>query len=164
MGKPPRERSSRSKNERSPQKSSARTSKNNERPTDDKRAAKKEKLVRKSAAVVAKDPTPPAIPTSLHAAPTSQQRQQLKGSGHALQPTVMVGKDGVSEALLVAVHLALVAHELIKVKLPQIEKSERETMSLAIASGAKGHIVQQLGRVLLLYRRHPEKPRLLLRK
>lgn len=95
---------------------------------------------------------------------SSKQVQHLRGLAHSLDPVVQVGKDGVTEAFTRQVDEAIVRHELIKVRLPQIDKAERKVMAAELAAAVPAHLVAGLGRIVILYRRHPEKPRVVLPK
>ena len=91
---------------------------------------------------------------------TSRQRQHLKKLAHHLNPVVHVGKDGISDSLRRQIDVALDRHELIKVKLTDSAPIDRDaaTEQLPVAVGA--FLVQNIGRVFILYRPHPEKPRI----
>lgn len=89
---------------------------------------------------------------------TGKQAQHLRGLAHSLSPVVHVGKEGVTDALVAAVDAAIDTHELIKVKLPQLDKTERRAMTQALATAAGCHVAGELGRIAILYRRHREKP------
>ncbi len=92
--------------------------------------------------------------------PSSPLRRSLRAAGHHLSPVVQVGKEGVTEAVLAQVDQALFDHELIKVKSGTETPEDRFATAEAIAAGAEGsQLAQILGRTLLLYRRHPDKPR-----
>jgi RNA-binding protein len=92
--------------------------------------------------------------------PSSPLRRTLRATGHHLAPVVQVGKEGVTEAVLRQVDRALLDHELIKVKVGTETPEDRFLTAEALLGGAEGsHLAQILGRTMLLYRRHPEKPR-----
>lgn len=93
---------------------------------------------------------------------SGKQTRHLRALAHHLEPVVHVGKEGASETVIAAVSQALTDHELIKVRLPQIEKAERHDLASNLASGAPAHLVGELGRIAVLYRRHPSKPKLVL--
>ena len=86
--------------------------------------------------------------------------RHLRALGHHLDPVVQVGKDGVTDAVGRAAGQALHDHELIKVKLPQLEKHERQEMAQHLKRALSAQIVDEVGRVLVLYRRHPDKPKI----
>ncbi|MGE0787319.1 MAG: ribosome assembly RNA-binding protein YhbY [Sandaracinaceae bacterium] len=87
-------------------------------------------------------------------------RRHLRALAHHLDPVVHVGKNGVNEAVSRATQAALLDHELVKVRLPQGEREERRALADALAGATGAAEVQLLGRVLLLYRRHPQKPKI----
>lgn len=71
---------------------------------------------------------------------------------------MQVGKEGVSEAVVAATDQALVDHELVKVRLPQIDRDERADMAGQLERETGAIIAGTMGRVVLLYRRHPQRP------
>lgn len=91
---------------------------------------------------------------------TGAQRRHLKGLAHHLAPVVQVGKAGVSTEVTDATDIALHDHELIKVRLPQVERAERRAMADALRDATGASEVGVVGRVLVLYRRHPEEPKI----
>ena len=84
---------------------------------------------------------------------TGKQRQHLRALAHHLEPVVHVGHDGVTPAVLVQVDEALVAHELIKIRVSADAPSSREESADAIATGARAEIAQIIGRIVVLWRR-----------
>jgi RNA-binding protein len=102
----------------------------------------------------------PKTPKKRSLMPSSPLRRQLRGAGHHLSPVVQVGKEGVTEAVLRQLDRALLDHELVKVKVGSETPDDRFATAEALVAGAEGaHLAQILGRTLLVYRRHPEKPR-----
>ncbi len=71
----------------------------------------------------------------------------------------MVGKEGVSDAVVRAAWQALEDHELIKIKLPQTEKTERQDMAAHLKRALAAHLIGEVGRIVILYRRHPVRPK-----
>ena len=88
---------------------------------------------------------------------TGKQRRHLRALGHHLSPTVLIGKDGVSEGLVGATKAALLQHELIKVRLAEAG-DEREDVARRLAEASGAALVGVMGRTVLLYKRHPEEP------
>jgi RNA-binding protein len=86
---------------------------------------------------------------------TTRQRCHLRGLGHHLEPVVLVGKDGVSDALCEAIREALFRHELIKLRLAETVEGDRHELAAELANRCRAALVQVLGRTLLLYRRRP---------
>jgi len=91
--------------------------------------------------------------------PSTPLRRQLRGVGHALDAVVQVGKQGASEAVIKQVGQALVDHELIKVKVGTECPASRFELAEALGAEPSVNVVQILGRTLLLYKRHPKKPK-----
>lgn len=90
---------------------------------------------------------------------TGKQRRYLRGLGHKLKSVVQIGKQGVTDAVLVQVEANLLAHELIKIKVLE-GGAERDACADAVCRATGAVVAQGLGRTLLLYRPHPEQPRL----
>lgn len=96
----------------------------------------------------------PAVPLQ------GKQIRYLKSLAHHLEPVVTVGKEGTSDAVVAATREALLTHELIKVRLPQAEKEERTAMADQLSAALDAHLVGTIGRIALLYRRHPSEPQI----
>lgn len=105
-------------------------------------------------------PDADSAPTELPAPPslTGAQRQKLRGRAHGLEPVVLVGHSGVTDAVLEAVDEALLAHELIKVRLHQPEDKRADAATLAERSRAV--LCGLIGHTVILYRPHPTQPRI----
>lgn len=89
---------------------------------------------------------------------TGRQRKHLRGLAHGLEPLVHVGSSGVTDAVLRAVDGALLAHELIKVRLQAPDDKRADAAALAAGTGAA--LCGLIGHVVILYRPHPEKPKI----
>ncbi|MGR5293873.1 ribosome assembly RNA-binding protein YhbY [Vibrio mediterranei] len=88
---------------------------------------------------------------------STKQKQHLKGLAHVLKPVVLLGANGLTEAVLAEVEIALDHHELIKVK---VASEDRETKLLiidAIVRETKAEKVQVIGKTLVLYRQSEQK-------
>lgn len=95
---------------------------------------------------------------------TGAQARYLRGLGHHLDPIVQIGKEGITEGLIKALKEALLAHELVKVRLLQEAPLDRKEAGPELAKAAVCSLAQVLGRTLLLYKRHPNKPKIVLPK
>jgi RNA-binding protein len=89
---------------------------------------------------------------------SAKQRRYLSSLGHHLEPVVQVGKDGLSEGLILAIGQALHDHELIKVRLGKNVLEDRKDVAKELAKESGASLVKQVGNVVLLYMKHPEKP------
>lgn len=91
---------------------------------------------------------------------SGSHRRRLRALAHHLEPLVQVGKEGVSPAVIRATDQALTDHELVKVRLPQVDKAARTAMAEALSQGTRSTLAGVTGRVAILYRRHPDKPQI----
>lgn len=89
---------------------------------------------------------------------TGKQKRHLRGLGHGLKPIVSVGKQGLTKTVIEQVDACLTVHELIKVKLLEGGPAARGEAAQQITQRTGSALAQSLGRTLLLYRPHPEKP------
>lgn len=101
----------------------------------------------------------PTSPKKRSLMPSGPLRKKLRAAGHHLPPVVQVGKEGVTEPLLRALADALRQHELVKVRVGTESPEDRFEAAERLSSGAAAQVAQILGRTVLVYRRHPEKPR-----
>jgi RNA-binding protein len=91
---------------------------------------------------------------------SGKQQRHLRALAHGLDPIVIVGKEGASEGVLTATDQALVDHELVKVRLPDVERDERAQIAQQIAEGTQAALAGTIGRIAILYRRHPSEPKI----
>ena len=83
---------------------------------------------------------------------TPAQRQYLKGLAHSRQPVVMIGNQGLTAAVLKEIERGLDAHELIKIKAASDEPDTRRAWMEEICAATGAAPVQQIGKVLVIYR------------
>ncbi len=88
-----------------------------------------------------------------------KQKKFLRSLGHHLTPRVIVGKEGISENLIQSCNESLGAHELIKVKLGQNCPVEKKEAAIENAARTKSHLIQLIGKTVLLYKQNPDIPR-----
>jgi RNA-binding protein len=83
---------------------------------------------------------------------TPAQRQHLKGLAHSRQPVVMIGNQGLSASVLKEIERSLEAHELIKIKAASDELDTRRAWMEEICTATGAAPVQQIGKILVIYR------------
>ena len=93
---------------------------------------------------------PPASPLS------AAERRALRARAHSLHPVVIVGSKGLTESALKEVEIALKSHELIKVKLASDDREERTSQYAALSETLAAAPVQQIGKIVVLYRKNLE--------
>ena len=91
---------------------------------------------------------------------TGKQRRHLRALGHDLDPVVQLGKLGLTEAVTAAIDAALAQHELVKVRLGTECPDDRHDVAERFGPALGAEVAQVLGRTILLYRRHPEEPKI----
>lgn len=91
---------------------------------------------------------------------TGAAARSLRALAHKLKPVVHVGKQGVTDELVDQVAAALLAHELIKVKVLSESPANRHDAGTEIAERTRSELAQVLGGVLILYKPHPKKPKI----
>lgn len=90
---------------------------------------------------------------------TSKQRAHLRALAHHLKPIVHIGADGLTDATLTSILEAFNTRELMKVKvLESAPEKARDTGDAIVARLEGVHLAQTIGRTVVLYRRHPDKP------
>jgi RNA-binding protein len=96
---------------------------------------------------------------SLYMALNAKQRKHLKALAHHRKPVVHVGNAGVTAPVLKEITQALDVHELLKIRLPGVEREERHLLLERVCEATGAEAVQEIGRVAVIYRR-AKKPRL----
>ena len=83
------------------------------------------------------------------------ERQELKGRAHKLDPVVIVGGDGLTEAVIAEIDRSLKSHELIKVRV-NADRRGRDALFKEICAKTGAQPVQHIGKVLVLFKENPE--------
>ncbi|MBK9133984.1 MAG: YhbY family RNA-binding protein [Betaproteobacteria bacterium] len=90
---------------------------------------------------------------------SAAERREHRAAAHHLEPVVLIGAEGLSEAVVKAVDAELAAHGLIKVRAASPGREEREVMLATLAERLNAAPVQHIGRLLVLWRPVPPKER-----
>lgn len=93
---------------------------------------------------------------------TGKQRRHLRALGQQLTPTVHVGADGVTDAVVRHADTELATHELIKVRISENAPEDRHDIAEALAERTHAQLAQVLGRTALLYRARGDEPAIVL--
>lgn len=80
------------------------------------------------------------------------RKKQLRNIGHQLTPVVTVAERGITEGVASELERALNDHELIKIKLAINEPSARKIISAEICEQLNAELVQNIGKVALIFR------------
>ena len=82
------------------------------------------------------------------------KKRALHKTAHHLDPTVWVGKNGITENVIKEITCALDHHELIKIKILQVEKKERGVNIKKICMDTNAELISNIGNVLTLYKKN----------
>ena len=93
---------------------------------------------------------------------TGKDRRHLRALAHRLSPVVIVGQRGLTDAVVRQIDAALTDHELIKVRLGSESPVDRDEAAGVLSERTGCAVAGVIGRVLTLYRPHPDKPRIVL--
>lgn len=80
----------------------------------------------------------------------------LATKAHSLRPTVIIGNKGLTENVHNEIEAALLAHELVKIRVNAGTREARQAMVNEIISQHDSAMVQQIGHILVIYRQKPE--------
>ncbi len=84
------------------------------------------------------------------------QRRLLTASAHHLNPVVIIGKGGLTEAVMSEIDYALNKHELIKIKATEDDRAKRRVLLEQICQSLGCASINNIGKILVVYRRKPE--------
>lgn len=82
----------------------------------------------------------------------SRDRRALRRIGHHLEPVVTIGDAGLGQGVIAETDRALEDHELIKVRLPAVEREDRRALADALCEACEAELVQSIGRIVLIHR------------
>lgn len=84
---------------------------------------------------------------------SATEKKALKQKSYALKPLVILGQKGLSEAVIAELETALVAHELVKIKLTGLGREDYANAMQKIAVQTGATPIARIGRVLTVYRK-----------
>jgi putative YhbY family RNA-binding protein len=87
------------------------------------------------------------------------ERKAHRAAAHHLDPVVLVGAEGLTDAVVRECHAALDAHGLIKVRVFSDDRAARDAMLAALADRLDAAPIQHIGKLLVLWRPVPPKAR-----
>ena len=88
---------------------------------------------------------------------TPSQRKEHRALAHHLDPVVMIGGDGLTDAVHKEIELALNAHGLIKIRVFSDDREVREAMLAELSERLGAAPIQHIGKLLVLWRPMPPK-------
>ncbi len=91
---------------------------------------------------------------------TSKQRAYLRSLANKVQPTIQVGKEGVSRNFTKQLEVILEKHELVKINVLENSGLTAKEAGIDAARYTKSELVQSIGRKFTLYRPSKEDPQI----
>ena len=85
------------------------------------------------------------------------KKKILRKKGYTLKPVVMVGKNGLTDAVLAEIEVSLTSHELIKIRIRGGNKNERYNLCLKIEQKLKAELLHQIDFIEVFHRAKPVK-------
>jgi RNA-binding protein len=85
---------------------------------------------------------------------SEHQKKYLRRLGHALNPVVLVGRQGLTANVAAELGRALHDHELVKVRARVGDRAARDEVLAALARSTDSALVHQIGNVGLFYRKN----------
>ena len=85
------------------------------------------------------------------------ERRRLRADAHHLHPVVLIGADGLTDAVRKEADAALDAHGLIKLRVFSDNRETREEMLESLTQTLDAAAVQHIGKLLVLWRPVTEK-------
>lgn len=83
---------------------------------------------------------------------TGKQRSYLKKLAHDLEPTVYIGKSGLTENIKKELEIGFESRELVKVKIQEGCELKAKELANELAEELGAEFVQAIGRKFTLYR------------
>ena len=83
---------------------------------------------------------------------TGKQRSELRKMAQEIKPTVMIGKEELTEAVIKSIDDYLAKHELIKVQIQDGAILDPKETANEVAQQLGAEFVQAIGRKFVLYR------------
>jgi len=93
----------------------------------------------------------------------SSQKRQLKSLANPCKNKYQLGKNELSDTLIDTLNKALTAHELIKVCVQKGATIPVMSIALDLSSKLNAEVVQVVGKVITLYRKNKENPKIILK-
>ena len=88
---------------------------------------------------------------------TTAARSALRARAHALAPVVMISGRGLTDGVLAEINRSLTSHELIKIRVLDTDRIERDALLAEVCDRAGAQPVQHIGKILVVYRQNPER-------
>ena len=85
-----------------------------------------------------------------------RERADLRSEAHHLDPTVHVGKEGLSASVINSLDEVLETRELVKVRLGRNVDVKPKDAAASLALATKSEVIQVIGHTATFYRENPD--------
>ncbi|AJK45755.1 YhbY family RNA-binding protein [Burkholderia plantarii] len=86
------------------------------------------------------------------------ERSALRSQAHALKPVVLIGAEGLTDAVLAEIKVHLAAHQLIKIRVFGDERDARIAIYEEICERLGAAPIQHIGKLLVIWRPEQVEP------
>lgn len=86
---------------------------------------------------------------------TPDQIRHLKKQAHHLKPVVVIGHQGVTDAVIEKTEEGLAGHELIKIRFND-HKRDKQSMAETLSRSTKSILIAIVGHTAIFYRENPD--------
>ena len=83
---------------------------------------------------------------------SSKQVAHLKALSHKLNHVVQIGHNGLTDSVINEIIVSLKAHELIKIKLQEKEKTKRKLLLDEVCKKTNGQAINQIGMQIVIFK------------
>ena len=87
------------------------------------------------------------------------RRAELRSAAHPLNPVVLIGADGLTDAVVAEIDRNLDAHQLIKIRVFGDDRDVRVALYDDICARLNAAPIQHIGKLLVIWRPAPAEPR-----
>lgn len=84
------------------------------------------------------------------------EKKYLRAKSHGLKPVIIVGANGVTDAVNAEIERALLDHELIKVRISHKEREVRQAMTQDILKASGAELINSIGHIIAIYKPNPK--------
>ncbi len=90
---------------------------------------------------------------------SADQRAELRSAAHVLKPVVLVGAEGLTDAVLKEIKVHLSAHQLIKIRVFGDEREARIAIYEEICDRLNAAPIQHIGKLLVIWKPEEAAPK-----
>lgn len=91
---------------------------------------------------------------------TTKQRASLRSMANGMETILQIGKGGIAPATVTQVNEALLAREMIKLRVLENSPVTAREAATELAEQCQAEIVQVIGTRFVLYKKHPKTPKI----